>query len=293
MVPRLPNRDYTRSGVAVSFRYSSISRVERVASVVAAVAVTVLAGFVMMLAPGRGLLTAIGPGHTPAPLPDRIVYVTPPPLAPRTSVDRPRIRETSAPARPTGRTPAAAGAGVVEPNVAPIDTASPAPESVRVQPSMSPVVPVAPPPRPAGAPAAGAAVGFTRASEPLKFDSAISAVNKRFAEGVTTGLLRPPPPTQDEIDAKLRAEAVAGIVARGAGAPAPRVMTGTSVPVGLPGGGPSNKQRARDRAIFAELQQAVALRQQRAESIATVRTRRADSLAQLADSGRRRPNQNY
>jgi hypothetical protein len=69
-------------------------------------------------------------------------------------------------------------------------------------------------------------------------------------------------------------------------------MIGASIPVGLPGGGPSNKQRARDRAIFAELQKIVALRHQKAESIATVRKRRADSLAQVADSGRRRQNQN-
>jgi hypothetical protein len=113
-------------------------------------------------------------------------------------------------------------------------------------------------------------------------------VDKNFKEGLASGLLRPPPPTQEEIDAKLRAQALEAIVARGAGAPAPRVLIGASIPVGLPGGGPSNKQRAQDRAIFAELQKTVALRQQRAESLAAVRKRRVDSLAQLADSGRRR-----
>jgi hypothetical protein len=70
-------------------------------------------------------------------------------------------------------------------------------------------------------------------------------------------------------------------------------MVGASIPVGLPLGGPSNKQRARDRALFEALQKTVALRQQKAESIAAVRKRRVDSLAQLADSGRRRQNQNY
>jgi hypothetical protein len=125
----------------------------------------------------------------------------------------------------------------------------------------------------------------------MKFDSAVSAVNKRFKEGIASGLLEPPPPTQDEIDAKLRAEAFGSIAARGAGVPFRQVMVGGGFAVGLPGGGPSKKQRARDRAIFAELQKSVALRQQKAESIATVRKRRVDSLAQLADSGRRRRNQ--
>jgi hypothetical protein len=146
-------------------------------------------------------------------------------------------------------------------------------------------------PAPAGAPAVAATAGFTRSSGPMKFDSAVSAVNKRFKEGIASGLLEPPPPTQDEIDAKLRAEAFGSIAARGAGVPFRQVMVGGGFAVGLPGGGPSKKQRARDRAIFAELQKSVALRQQKAESIATVRKRRVDSLAQLADSGRRRRNQ--
>ena len=247
----------------------------------------------MILAPGSGVLAAFRPRPTSPSVPDRVVYVAPPPVArPLPAIDRVRSDDTNRRTRASADVRTTAGSGIVEPN-APVDTTAGRPDPIRTVPTTSPTPPSSSPRVAAGAPAASAIVGFTRPAEPLKFDSATSAVNKRFKEGLASGLLQPPPPTQDEIDAKLRAEALEAIVARGAGAPVPRVMVGSSIPVGLPGGGPSNKQRARDRAIFAELQKTVALRQQKAESIAIVRKRRVDSLAQLADSGKRRQNQNY
>ena len=247
----------------------------------------------MMLAPGHGFLSVFRPSRTASPSPDRVVYIAPSfPAELPLSINRARFGESSARARPTAQTPTTSGSGVVESN-APADTAAARTRSARPERTTAPAIPPSAPPVAAGAPAAAAMVGFTRPSEPTKFDSAISAMDKTFKEGLASGLLRPPPPTQDEIDAKLRAEALEAIAARGAGVPVRQVMVGGSIPVGLPGGGPSNKQRARDRAIFAELQKTVVLRQQKAESIATVRKRRVDSLAQLADSGKRRQNQNY
>lgn len=274
----------------MSLRHSSGSRAERLASFVAAIAVTVVAGLVLMLAPGHGFLSAFKPRQATARSSDRVVYVAPRAIVERgAEIVRQRAGATRTASHSTVQSPATTGSDVVETNA---DTAAARPGSARVEPTMTLSAPPTTPRTAAGAPAAAATAGFTRLSEPIKFDSAVSAVNKRFKEGLAIGLLKPPRLTQDEIDAKLRAQALEAIVARGAGVPARQVMIGASIPVGLPGGGPSNKQRARDRAIFAELQKTVVLRQQKAESIATVRKRRIDSLAQLADSGRRRQNRN-
>lgn len=245
-----------------------------------------------MLAPGHGFLAAFRARETTTrPSPDRVVYVTPPTLVERAvRAVQPRVGATRAAPRSTAQPSTSAGSGAITANA---DTAAARPNPSAVEPTTSPAIPPSAPRVAAGAPAAAASVGFTHPSEPIKFDSAVSAVNKKFQDGIASGLLRPPPPIQDEIDAKLRAEAFEAIVARGAGVPVRRTMIGVSVPVGLLGGGPSKKQRARDRAIFAELQKTVALRQQKAESIAIARKRRVDSLAQVADSGRRRQNQNY
>ena len=248
----------------------------------------------MILSPGSGFLPAFRSKSTTAPAPDRVVYVAPPPpIQPRPLINRTRLGGTSTRAQPVA--PTTTPSGIIESNAAPpTDTATAKPKPpTRVDLEPTRAIPPSAPRVTAGAPAAAATAGFTRNSEPIQLDSAVTAVNKRFKEGVESGLLKPPPPTQDEIDTKLRAQALEAIVARGAGAPNRQVMIGASVPVGLPGGGPSNAQRARDRAIFAELQKTVALRQQKAESIATARKRRVDSLAQLADSGKRRQSPNY
>lgn len=278
----------------MSLRHSAVSRVERVMSVVTAIGATVLAGLAMMLAPGRGFLAAFSPRPAPSRASDRVVYVVPATVVKqRPTIVRSVVGAAATASRSTVLPPTTASAQVVESNAVPLDTAASRPNSARVDPTASPTKPTTATRAAAGAPAASAAVAFSRPSEPTRFDSAIADVNRKFKEGLASGLLQPPPPTQDEIDAKLRAQAFEAIAARGAGVPVPRVMVGASIPVGLPLGGPSNKQRARDRALFEALQKTVALRQQKAESIAAVRKRRVDSLAQLADSGRRRQNQNY
>ena len=137
----------------------------------------------------------------------------------------------------------------------------------------------------AGAPVASAVVGFTRSSQPVRFDSVLRTRSDSIAIGLATGVLRPPPLTQAEKDAKLRDEAFEATAARASGGPVHRTMAGSSIPVPLPFGGPSRKQRERDRAIEAELKPIRARRQQKVDSIVAARVRRrADSLAHLPDS---------
>jgi len=126
-------------------------------------------------------------------------------------------------------------------------------------------------------------VGFThRSSEPIRFDSAVRALSESLSTGLATGRIKPPPLTQAERDAKWRDEAFEVVAARGAGVPVRRTMAGGSVPVGLPFGGPSRKQRERDRAIAAQLMAIRALRQHRVDSVVAARQRRqADSLARV------------
>jgi hypothetical protein len=99
-------------------------------------------------------------------------------------------------------------------------------------------------------------------------------------------VFKPLPPTQAEVDAKARDEAFDAIAARGAGVPVRRTMIGASIPVGLPGGGPSAKQRERDRIIGAQLAELRAQRQKRIDSVVAAR-RRADSVARATNSSRR------
>ena len=119
---------------------------------------------------------------------------------------------------------------------------------------------------------AGARVGFTRPSDSLGAPARVD--------------FKPLPPTQAEIDAKARDEAFEAVAARGAGVPVRTTMAGGSIAVGLPGGGPSKKQRERDRAIFADIQKIRAARQLRIDSVVAAR-KRADSLVRLADSSRK------
>jgi hypothetical protein len=107
--------------------------------------------------------------------------------------------------------------------------------------------------------------------------------------GLATGRLKPPPLTQAERDAKLRAEAFEVVAARAAGVPLRRTMAGGSIPVPLPFGGPSRKERERDRAIEAQLKGVRALRQLRVDSVVAARRRGIDSLAHVADSLRLAP----
>jgi hypothetical protein len=125
----------------------------------------------------------------------------------------------------------------------------------------------------AGAPVASAKVGFTHGP----------------VEGVGPPPFKPLPPTQAEVDAKWRDQAFEVAAARGAGVPVRMTTAAGGVSVPLPFGGPSKKQRERDRAIEAELNASRALRQQRIDSIvaaivAARKRRLADSLARARDS---------
>lgn len=76
---------------AMSFRNSSSTRVERVVSFVSAIGVTVIAGLVMMLAPGNGFLAAFSVRPSSSTAPDRVVYVAPNRSAPPpAAVSRPQ-----------------------------------------------------------------------------------------------------------------------------------------------------------------------------------------------------------
>jgi hypothetical protein len=126
-------------------------------------------------------------------------------------------------------------------------------------------------------------------AEPVRIDSLIRELSDRVPLGIVNRPPVPPPLTQEEKDAKWRDEAFEAVAARGAGRPVRSTMVGGSIPVPLPFGGPSRKQRERDRAIYAELLVAVARRQQRVDSVVAARRKRnADSLARLADSLRPR-----
>jgi hypothetical protein len=123
----------------------------------------------------------------------------------------------------------------------------------------------------AGAPVASARAGFTHG----------------LVEGVGPPPFRPLPPTQAEIDAKWRDQAFEVAAARGAGVPVRMTTAAGGVSVPLPFGGPSKKQRERDRAIEAELKVSRALRQQRIDSVLAARKHRlADSGARVSDSPR-------
>jgi hypothetical protein len=105
-----------------------------------------------------------------------------------------------------------------------------------------------------------------------------------LATRLATGRLEPPPPSQAAIDAKWRDQAFEVAASRASGVPV-RQMGGGSISVPLPFGGPSRKQRERDRAIEAELKPMRALRQQRVDSVVAARQRRrADSLARVTES---------
>jgi hypothetical protein len=129
----------------------------------------------------------------------------------------------------------------------------------------------------AGAPVASAVVGFPRSSRPVRFDSVLRRVTDSIGVGLAVGAIKPPPPTQAETDAKWHEQAFEVAAARTSGVPLRHTMGGSSIAVPLPFGGPTRKQRERDRAIEAELKPIWALRQQKVDSIKAARQRRADS----------------
>jgi hypothetical protein len=257
-----------------------VSGIERVASLAVASGVTVGIALLVLgaLAPTLVRRTAGTSGLDGRRLSEQLVFVSPTIVpAPAAAVVPPRQARRSAPqaaARATDATTAR------EP--------APARDTMSVRPPVATPTAVGPssaPPASAGAPVASAVVGFTRTSQPIRFDSVLRTMSDSIAIGLASGVLKPPPLTQAEKDAKWRDEAFEVAAARASGAPLRRTMAGGSIPVPLPFGGPSRKQRERDRAIEAELKPIRALRQQKVDSIVAARERRrADSLAHLPDS---------
>jgi hypothetical protein len=133
----------------------------------------------------------------------------------------------------------------------------------------------------------GGAVGFPRArSEPVRFDSALHAVHDNLATGLSTGAFDTPASKQAQLDEQLRAKALAAIAAKAAGVPISRgMLSGSSIAVPLPFGGPSREQRQRDSAVNAVTAKRLSRVRQRLDSVVAARRRKSlDSLAQIADS---------
>lgn len=135
--------------------------------------------------------------------------------------------------------------------------------------------------------ATGGAVGFPHArSEPVRFDAALHAVHDNLATGLSTGAFDTPASEQAQLDEQLRAKALAAIAAKAAGVPITRgMLSGSSIAVPLPFGGPSRAQRQRDSAVNAVTAKRLARVRQRLDSVVAARRRKSsDSLAQIADS---------
>ena len=279
------------------FRTNQLSRFERLASFAAAVGATVGLVLLAVSTPGRFVLA--GGSAVPRDARQMSEHSTYLASAPAPTVPDPATRQA------TRRFVAATSRSVTaQPStLLPADTAAVSPTTSRtVEPLVSetaagvPDEPVAINRKPnatsrakAGAPAASAMVGFRLpGSGPTRLDSVLRAVGVSLGTALATGRLAPPPLTQAEIDSAWRERAFDAAVARGAGAaPRPSAVAAGGVAIPLPFGGPSRKQRERDRTLFAELKVTVAQRQQRADSVAGERRRHADSLARLPDSLRR------
>lgn len=242
------------------------------------------------VAPTERIVLA-APRTQPAPLPRPRVAATPTPTP------------ASAPARvpiaaPTARAPDAPVATAPSPPVAPRirrDSAAGArPARVAVPAAGAPLDVVRGAIAPVNAPVIEATVIDGRITRAVRtpqgaagHDSAARDFRLRLGGSLGTRV----PPTQAERDAAWRATSLA--MRAGVGA-APLVTgpgggggggAGVSLNVGLPGGGPSNAQRARDRRVHAENVVLLDRLHARADSIADARRRRVDSLHR-ADSVR-------
>ncbi len=267
----------------------SISQREHAASFAVATCVTLGATLLLLGAVAPRFIGQAIPGAGVRHVLERIDYVTPP--AP--TLAKRRVTET--PRMPTRPRPQLIGGSATRQTMI-----APPPDSARsASPTSAPTPTLAPTANPdpaegathtrrmsAGAPIAGASAGFTRISKPIRFDSALRAMTDSVGIGLTLGAIKPPPPTQAEIDAKWRDEAFEAAAAHGTGRPVLHKMVGGSIPVPLPFGGPSRKQRERDRAVEAQLKVLRAQRQARIDSILATRRRRADSLARGANRTR-------
>ena len=255
-------------------RYA-LSRTERVLSLATAIAVTLGAALVVLAA----LVSRDTPGPRSAPVNERtverLVYVAPPAPTPA-AASRPVLR--SPPRRVSTLNPTPVNEAIEAP---PVDSASLAPQA-------------AAPLAAGGATGADGALGGASSTGLVKAarsaaGAPVAGARTGFSHGPVEGVGPPPfkplPATQAEIDAKWRDQAFEVAAARGAGVPVRMTTSAGSIPVPLPFGGPSKKERERNRAIEAQLAVSRAIRQQRLDSIVTARKRRlADSLARVADS---------
>jgi hypothetical protein len=261
-------------------RTPPISRVERVASLAAAVSVT-LATAVLVVATSRPSVAGVD-GAAPSTRDagresEHVVYVTPPAPIRRVAPSRQGAR-VSGPSdvQPVITSPSRGMETDLIHDSASVSAAATNEATVRTGSTTRST---------AGAPVASAMVGFRRTSQPVRFDSVLRTMTDSIGIGLATGVLKPPPLTQAEKDAKWRDEAFEVAAARNSGVPLRHTMAGGSIPVPLPFGGPSRKQRERDRAIEGQLKVMRGLRQQKVDSIVAARQRRrADSLARAADS---------
>lgn len=250
------------------------SRTERIASIAVATGVTVASALIVLASARPSLVPAWAPVATndPKQHSERLAYVV---TAPTTTIasERPAVPPSSraesrhavaSPARereskPDSDVASAAGAGV---------------------PQLT--TPIKPTVADAGAPWPAPAVSPLLWSD----DSALRAGHGNLAGTLAAGLRDNPSLTQTDLDAHLRAEALAAIAARGAGLPITRTASGGGhVDIPLPFSGPSRKQRERERAINAQTMKSLAHVLQRLDSVAASRKRRqADSLAHVEDS---------
>lgn len=246
-------------------RLDPLSKADRFASTAAASGVTIVTGLIVLMSvPTRfALVSTPAPSHEER-VTQRIAYVSPvvPRPVTRRAEDRPGKRVT-----PQSRVSAPARAQVAAP-AAPVVADS----SAGAQPS------------------------------PNAARSAVSDFERRWtAHGVSPLLLpstpagpafggaaNPPgatwraPDSEAARDAQLRAQAMAAIAARTAGAPMSTTPRGgISIDAPIPFGGPSNAQRKRDSTINAQTKAVLARVRQRLDSIAAARRKRADSLAAL------------
>jgi len=259
------------------FRTHQASRIERFASLAAATIVTVGTALLVLAGLESSFVSTPTASITPdtRQLSEHAVYLVPP-------VRAPVLAASVMPTRQAARSSAGTQSGSVTTSPAPIGVTAPRIDSATPAPT-----PITSPSRAmAGAPIAAAMVAIKHANpEPVRIDSLIRELSDRVPLGIVNRPPVPLPATQEEKDVKWRDQAFEALVARSDGVGVPYKMAGASIPVPLPFGGPSRKQRERDRALFAELLVTVARRQQRVDSLAAARrARHADSLAVSTDS---------
>jgi hypothetical protein len=237
--------------------------------------------------PGR-LIERLSATRDPAPAGERVVYVVTEPTTEPAASAPVSPRPSSRPARATPRADTASR------------TAAPAPPAPTGTPSTLPRIPTTLlPPDPsrdasassrdvrasAGAPAAAVVSGFSRPRDSLAADS-----SKHVVRGaMSAGRVRAAVVEQALRDEEMRAQARAAMAARAAGTPDPPAVAGTGIYLPLPFGGPSRKQRERDRAVHARTLEMLGRLHRKADSLAARRRRTADSVVVPRDSTRDAP----